>query len=142
MTMVKLHSWLARVFLVLIPKLIINRTDALVLEKFGKRKKYFNMKILKTFLLTKIFSRRDASVGLIMSFGIICLICANASAALKIDITHGQVDPMPIAINDFYDATGQFSSLGSQIKSVIENDLKSSGIFRPQKRKLKVLLLL
>jgi TolB protein len=131
MTMVKLHSWLARVFLVLIPKLIINRTDALVLEKFGKRKKYFNMKILKTFLLTKIFSRRGASVGLIMSFGIICLICANASAALKIDITHGQVDPMPIAINDFYDATGQFSSLGSQIKSVIENDLKSSGIFRP-----------
>ncbi len=55
----------------------------------------------------------------------------DARAALKIDITQGQVDPMPIAISDFYDASGQSSSLGSQIREVVENDLKSSGIFRP-----------
>lgn len=55
---------------------------------------------------------------------------ANAYAALKIDITQGQIDPVPIAINNFYDENGRFSQLGEQIKLVIENDLKSSGIFR------------
>jgi TolB protein len=59
------------------------------------------------------------------------LFCLPAQAALKIDITQGQVDPMPIAIGDFYDTTGSSSSLGSQIREVVENDLKSSGIFRP-----------
>lgn len=64
-------------------------------------------------------------------FAAITLFCMDANAALKIDITQGQVDPMPIAINDFYDGNGQLSSLGSQIREVVENDLKSSGIFRP-----------
>lgn len=64
-------------------------------------------------------------------FVALSLFCIDANAALKIDITHGQVDPMPIAINDFYDISGQASSIGSQIREVVENDLKSSGIFRP-----------
>jgi hypothetical protein len=52
------------------PKPVLKWTDALVLEKFGKRKKCFNMNILKTFLSLKIFSRRDASVQFRMGFGI------------------------------------------------------------------------
>ncbi len=59
------------------------------------------------------------------------LYCMDANATLRIDITHGQVEPMPIAINDFYDISGQFSPIGSQIREVVENDLRSSGIFRP-----------
>lgn len=55
----------------------------------------------------------------------------EASAALKIDITQGKVEPMPIAISEFYDLSGSTSSMGSQIRNVIENDLRSSGIFRP-----------
>lgn len=59
------------------------------------------------------------------------LFYSNAFALLKIDITQGNVDPMPIAINNFYSATGAEDSIGTQIKEIIEKDLKSSGIFRP-----------
>ncbi len=59
------------------------------------------------------------------------LFYSNAFALLKIDITQGNVDPMPIAINNFYSATGTEDSIGTQIKEIIEKDLKSSGIFRP-----------
>lgn len=58
------------------------------------------------------------------------LFAYNSLALLKIDITQGQVEPMPIAINNFYDSNGRFSQLGNQIKDVIENDLNNSGIFR------------
>jgi hypothetical protein len=50
----------------IIPKPVLKWTDALVLEKFGKRKKWFNI------LSLKIFSRRDASVQFRMCFGISC----------------------------------------------------------------------
>ncbi len=59
------------------------------------------------------------------------LFYSNAFAVLKIDITQGNVDPMPIAINNFYTANGTEDSIGTQIKEIIEKDLKSSGIFRP-----------
>jgi TolB protein len=55
----------------------------------------------------------------------------NAFAVLKIDITQGNVDPIPVAINSFYTANGSEDSIGTQIKEIIEKDLKSSGIFRP-----------
>lgn len=55
----------------------------------------------------------------------------NANAALKIDITQGNVEPMPIAISEFYDINGNATSLGAQIRDVVEADLKSSGLFRP-----------
>lgn len=58
-------------------------------------------------------------------------ITGTAQAALKIDITQGNVDPMPIAINDFYDESGVATSLGRDIREIIENDLKNSGLFRP-----------
>ncbi len=59
------------------------------------------------------------------------LFYSNAYAVLKIDITQGNVDPMPIAVNNFYSTNGGEDSLGTQIKEIIEKDLKSSGIFRP-----------
>jgi TolB protein len=63
---------------------------------------------------------------------LICLMAAsNAWAVLKIDITQGNVDPMPIAISNLLDDSGENTSLGNDIREVIENDLKSSGLFRP-----------
>jgi TolB protein len=50
-----------------------------------------------------------------------------ASAQLKIDITKGNIEPMPIAITTF---TGDASN-GSAIAGVVAADLERSGLFRP-----------
>ena len=46
-------------------------------------------------------------------------------ARVVIDITRGNVEPLPIAINDF---SGE---LGPEIASIIEANLRNSGIFKP-----------
>lgn len=51
---------------------------------------------------------------------------ASAHAELRVDVTSGHSEPLPIAINDFVgDATGK------QISDVVAADLKRSGLFRP-----------
>jgi len=58
------------------------------------------------------------------------LVATAANAELKIDITKGNVEPMPIAITTL---TGQGNSNadGERITSVIAADLERSGLFRP-----------
>lgn len=58
-------------------------------------------------------------------------LAAPAQAALHIDITQGNTEPMPIAITDFLGAPGQEASAGSDIAGVVTNDLERSGLFRP-----------
>ena len=55
------------------------------------------------------------------------LVPAVASAQLKIDITKGNVDPLPVAITGF---TGDTTN-GSNIAAVVSADLERSGLFRP-----------
>lgn len=52
------------------------------------------------------------------------------SAVLQIEITQGNVDPLPIAIMDF-DGEGDE---GAKIASVITSDLERTGLFRPISR--------
>ncbi len=51
---------------------------------------------------------------------------SGAQAALKIDITKGNVEPMPIALPDLAG-----SSVGRDIMAVVSADLERSGLFRP-----------
>ncbi|MDB4106536.1 Tol-Pal system beta propeller repeat protein TolB [Alphaproteobacteria bacterium] len=51
----------------------------------------------------------------------------SASAALKIDITQGNVQPLPIAVLDFVSEDG----VGGDLAQVIMADLERSGLFRP-----------
>ena len=60
-----------------------------------------------------------------------CIAAAPAQAALQIDITQGNVEPMPIAITDFVGGAGQEASAGVDIATVVTNDLERSGLFRP-----------
>ncbi len=55
----------------------------------------------------------------------------NSYAIETIFIERGHADPIPVAINKFDADNGQDHALGVDIISVISNDLKSSGIFRP-----------
>ena len=54
-----------------------------------------------------------------------------ALSQVKIDITRGRVEPMPIAIAQFVISGGSDENIGRRISSVISNDLERSGLFRP-----------
>lgn len=58
------------------------------------------------------------------------LATATARAQLRIDITRGQVQPIPIAISAFFGA-GPDSATGKQMRDVIAADLERCGLFRP-----------
>ncbi|GGB28795.1 protein TolB [Tistrella bauzanensis] len=54
-----------------------------------------------------------------------------ASAQVRIDITRGVVEPMPIAISNFLAVDPSGAPFDSDIPGVIASDLASSGLFRP-----------
>ena len=54
-----------------------------------------------------------------------------AKADLKVDINRGSVEPMPIAITDFYSASSTEAQVGQQISGVINANLERSGLFKP-----------
>lgn len=54
-----------------------------------------------------------------------------AVAELRIDITQGKVEPLPIAITDFIGAVDGESQYGVDISRVIAANLERSGLFRP-----------
>ena len=61
------------------------------------------------------------------------LLATSARAELKIDITKGNVEPMPIAITTLT-GKGSGEAAGAQMSAVIANDLERSGLFRPINR--------
>ena len=54
-----------------------------------------------------------------------------AAAELRIDITRGNPQPLPIAITDFFGPSPETARLGSDMAQVITADLERSGLFRP-----------
>jgi TolB protein len=52
-----------------------------------------------------------------------------AHADIHLDITHGNMQPIPIAIPSFYGASGDESRFGKEIAQVVSNDLVRSGLF-------------
>ena len=56
-------------------------------------------------------------------------------AELRIDITSGVVEPMPIAIADFLGGLEEGAKFGKNISNVIANNLARSGLFRPIDKK-------
>lgn len=66
---------------------------------------------------------RKASATLAL---LLLTINVSARAELRVDITRGTVEPLPIAVTDFLGG----SPLGRNIASVIKADLERSGLFR------------
>jgi TolB protein len=66
------------------------------------------------------------------AFAVVALTLAvpAARAEVHIDITHGQSQPLPIAIPPF-PGEGDNGQLGRDIVGVVSNDLQSSGLFQP-----------
>ena len=74
---------------------------------------------------------RNTLLAIFSAVVLVCVGSVPALAELKIDVTRGQVNPMPIAIPDFYSALSVDQELGRNMVKVINDDLKRSGLFRP-----------
>ena len=53
-----------------------------------------------------------------------------AAAALSVDVTQGNAQPLPIAIPDMIAADPAQAAMGANIASVVRADLTRSGLFR------------
>jgi TolB protein len=60
---------------------------------------------------------------------------ATVHAQLELDITEGVVEPLPIAVSEFYGADPESAQFGREIADVISADLERSGLFRPIDRR-------
>ncbi len=67
----------------------------------------------------------------ILSLFALCVFVTPAQAELKIDVTRGEVKPLPIAVPDFAGKSAEDNELGRKMVEVIGNNLKRSGLFRP-----------
>ncbi len=70
-------------------------------------------------------------VGAGIVAAIMTLFVPQAEAQVRLDITRGRVEPMPIAVTVFPGASPEVQQLGRDISQVITADLERSGLFRP-----------
>jgi TolB protein len=76
--------------------------------------------------------RRMLAMGAGMSAGAFAgLYTPAAFAALKLDVTQGNVQPMPIALPDFVGGAPADSEVSRNVTGVITNNLRRSGLFAP-----------
>ena len=59
------------------------------------------------------------------------LFASVAEAQVRLDITRGRVEPMPVAVTVFPGASPEVQQLGRDISKIITDDLERSGLFRP-----------
>jgi TolB protein len=76
------------------------------------------------FLPTKISSAVMLMFALLLPSGM-------AQAELRVDITQGKAEPLPIAVTDFFGAGAEGASIGRDMAQVIAADLQRSGLFKP-----------
>jgi TolB protein len=71
-------------------------------------------------------------VGVLMAVvALLVAVAGKAMAQLRVDITQGTIQPMPIAIPPFVGAGGGPDELSQNVAQVITADLKRSGLFAP-----------
>jgi TolB protein len=84
--------------------------------------------------LTPLATLRRACRFVALSLGALILMSAGltpAHAVVELNITQGNIQPMPIAIPDFASDGSIDAKSAQEISDVVSNDLKSSGLFLP-----------
>jgi TolB protein len=76
-------------------------------------------------------TRSDFTGVLIAALVILVHASAPVRAELRIDITSGKVEPLPIAIPAFAGGAPNESQAGQELAAVVSADLEYSGLFRP-----------
>lgn len=62
---------------------------------------------------------------------LLALATVGARAELRVDITQGKAEPLPIAVVNFFGATADEARIGENVAKVISADLERSGLFKP-----------
>ena len=69
------------------------------------------------------------------------LLTSTSNALIKVDITRGNLDPLPIAVSPLHVENNSekikdidIKKLGENISSIIEKNFKSTGLFNPLKK--------
>ena len=75
--------------------------------------------------------RLDFTGALIAALAILVHVGAPARAELRLDITSGKVEPLPIAIPALAGGAPNESQAGQDLAGVVSADLARSGLFRP-----------
>jgi TolB protein len=84
--------------------------------------------------LTPLATLRRACRFVALFLGVLTFISAGstpAHAVVELNITQGNIQPMPIAIPDFASDGSIDAKSAQEISDVVSNDLKSSGLFLP-----------
>jgi len=83
--------------------------------------------------------RAPGSLARLAATALACVLAlglAPASRAqLQVDITRGHLEPLPIAVLDFYGQSPVGRERGQDVAKVITADLERSGLFRPIDRR-------
>ena len=72
---------------------------------------------------------------------LIMLVSSHAKSLIQVDITRGNLDPLPIAVSPLHvDVNSEslkdlkIKNLGEKVSEIIENNFKSTGLFNPLKK--------
>jgi len=81
--------------------------------------------------LTLLAALRRPTAVLAAVFVLLLLRVGPAAADLKIDITRGNIQPMPIALVPFMGESPREGQIGGDVARVVSADLERSGLFKP-----------
>ena len=77
---------------------------------------------------------KTLSARMVMVFAVLAMAAmtaAPARAELVVDITRGFVEPLPVAVTEFFGESPDETQVGSDVAGVISGNLERSGLFRP-----------
>lgn len=80
---------------------------------------------------SRLQARLRAGLGILVAVFVLFALTLPTRAELRIDITRGTVEPLPIAITPFVGQSERETQFGRDVASVISADLERSGLFRP-----------
>jgi TolB protein len=76
-------------------------------------------------------SRRRVLFGATAAAGALAILPRRAAAVLRLDVTQGNFQPVPIALPEFTAVATQDPAAGRNMSQVISNNLQRSGLFAP-----------
>src|SRR5947209_1845482 len=79
---------------------------------------------------TDLTRRSAVALGVAACAGAVLGASRSATAALKLDVTQGNVQPLPIAIPEFVGATAG-DEVARGVTQIITSNLRRSGLFAP-----------
>jgi TolB protein len=77
--------------------------------------------------MTRLFR---AALAAVLSLGLALPALAQSGGPLRIEITQGVIEPLPVAVPDFVAASPQAAAAARDIAQVVRDDLVNTGLFR------------